>query len=156
MDKKFILILDAIVILGSLLTVFFVVGYTQPLAIGPLAGSEESLMFVFPSADYLMLDDNIKFESPTTIFIDDNLNLESGRYYIKIDSGLSSDVREIKVGVDVVLQIRRLSNGSVGVFNVGESALEVETYKIGNSINSSLIYVGISSGNGGNEWWSII
>lgn len=148
MDRKYLLIIDSIILVGSLLTVFFVVGYTQPLAIAPL--NEESLIFTLPDVNYLLVDGDLKFSSPTTVFIGDSFNLESGRHYIKIDSGKTGEIREIKVETDVVLQIRRLSNGSVGVFNVGESALNVESYKIGTSTNLSLISVDSYSENGGN------
>lgn len=145
MNKKYLLIIDLILVLGSLLAVFFTVGYTQPLVIGPLSDSQESLMFVFPASDYLLLDDNIKFDSPQTFFVDDSLNLKSGRYYIKSISGLSSEVREIKSEIDLVLQIRKLQDESLGVFNVGESRLQLETYEVGTLVNSSLV------GSGGNE-----
>ena len=149
MDKKFILIIDAVVLLGSLLSAFFVVGYTQPLVIAPLNGGENSLMFTLPKVDYLLIDENLKFNSPKTVFIEDNLDLEPGRYYIKIDSGLSSEIRELKVETDIVLQLRKLDEDSVGVFNVGESALSIKAYEVGMLVNSSLINVGSSSGDGG-------
>ena len=144
--SKVFLIIDLILILGSLLSVFFIVGYTQPFAIAPL-NDGDSLIFVLPKIDYLLLDNNLKFDSPTTIFINDKgINLEPGRYYMKIDSTESSEIREIKIEVDIVLKLKRLDDGFVGAFNVGNSALKVETYKVGTLINSSLVYS--AGGNG--------
>ncbi|HLC73147.1 hypothetical protein J4416_01070 [Candidatus Pacearchaeota archaeon] len=147
-NQKKLLIIDSVVVIGSLLTLFFLVGYTQPLVIAPFSdgSTENSLIFSLPSIDYLLLDNNIKFDSPQTIFVDDvPLNLEPGRYYIKVISGLSGEIREINTELSISLEIRRLSDGSVGVFNIGKSNLVVETYKIGTIVNSSLVYTGSSS-----------
>ncbi|MBS3084228.1 hypothetical protein J4423_05460 [Candidatus Pacearchaeota archaeon] len=148
MNKKYLLIIDSVLILGSLLSMFFVVGYTQPLVVAPLNDNGESLMFTLPNVDYLLVDEDLKFGSPKTVFIDEDFNLPLGRYYIKIDSSGKSEIREIKSQVEIILKLKKLEDGSVGVFNVGDSALKVEAYKIGTSINSSLISVDSSSGNG--------
>ena len=152
MNKKYLLIADLILILGSLISVFFVVGYTQPLAIAPLKESG-SLMFTLPKVDYLLIDEDIKFGSPVALFIGENLNLVPGRYYVKIDSNESIEIREIKAETDISLQLNKIDSNSVGVFNVGKNVLKVETYKVGTLINSSRVYVDISSANGGNGQW---
>ncbi|MEK6886984.1 MAG: hypothetical protein AABW88_04065, partial [Nanoarchaeota archaeon] len=68
--------------------------------------------------------------------------LKSGKYYVKSVYGLSSEVREIKTEVEITLELMKLEDGSLGVFNIGKSDLNVETYETGSLINNSLVYAG--------------
>ncbi len=145
MNKKYILIADLILVFGSLISIFVLVGYAQPLVTAPLLGnsSEQSLIFAFDSADYVLIDDNFQFDSPDTFFADgESFVLKSGKYYVKSVYGLSSEVREIKTEVEITLELMKLEDGSLGVFNIGKSDLNVETYETGSLINNSLVYAG--------------
>ena len=141
-SKKFLLAIDAIIIFGSLISVFIIIGYTEPFVIAPLEENKSSLMFVIPSSDYILIDDNIDFTSFDTVFMDDVIALETGRYYIKTTSGLKSEINEIKTEVDVILQFRRLSDNSIGVFNIGQERLQLDKYNMGMIEASSLAYPG--------------
>ena len=139
-NKKNILIIDSILVLGILISAFLLIGYSQPLAIGPLYEEpKNSLIFSIQTTDYIILDSNLNFDSPHTIFIDDKLTLEPGTYYIKTFSELSSEIREIKSEIVLELQIRRINDGLIGLFNIGSSPVQVETYNVGSLINYSLI-----------------
>lgn len=143
LDKKYLLIIDAILIFGTLFSLFLVLDYRQALVIAPI-DSGEHLLFTLPDVDYILVDDNSKFDSPETYFIGDNIELEEGRHFIKFFDKLSSEIREINLELDVSLKIRRLQNGSVGIFNVGDSSLQIDTYRTGNLIDTSFV-------NGGNN-----
>ena len=139
MIKKYLLIIDSILILGSLLTIFFMVGYTQPLVISGF--NDESIrLFVLDQIDYLEIDSDLSFESPKTVFIDDGsiLELEEGKYYFKKTSGISSEILKITLEVPVRLQFHRLLDGQVEVLNIGGSKIRVNSYEQGYLVNSSL------------------
>jgi len=142
-SKKNILIIDAILLIGILTLIFVLVGYSQPLAIAPLPSESraESLLFYLPKTDFVLIDDNSRFDSPDNLFIGDRISLESGKYFIKFFDGLKSEIRVIETEIDVVLEFR-LVDDKVGVFNVGERALGVETYDKGTLVDSSLAYIG--------------
>ena len=148
MGKKTILIIDSILLFGILISIFLLVGYTQPLAIAPLPSDSQngSLLFYLPKTDFIILDDNSRFDSFETIFIKDNVRLEPGRYFIKFFSGFNSEIRQIDIDTDnVVLEFKAVDN-KIGVFNIGEKALNVETYDTGSLIDNSIAYVGGKNG----------
>lgn len=131
-NKKYLLVIDAILIFGSLLSIFFIVGYTQPLAIAPLDEERESLLFILPLTDYILIDDNVKFDSSETIFTGERIDLEKGRYFIKFYNGLTGEVRQLDLEIDVLLEFRKQDN-KINVFAIGDS-VEVETYDLGTLI----------------------
>jgi hypothetical protein len=143
MISRNILIIDAILVFGILTAIFLLVGYTQPLVIAPLSSSSNtsSLLFYVPQTDFVLIDKSSKFDSSDTIFIGENVKLESGRYFIKFFDGLRSEIRQIDVETEVVLEFKNLGD-KIGVFNIGDIALNVETYDKGSLINSSVVYVG--------------
>ena len=141
-NKRFLIAIDAVIILGSLISIFFIVGYSQPLVIAPIDSENGDLLFTLPANDYILIDDNSQFDSFETIFIDESINLESGRYFIKFFDGLKSEIRQIDTEENLVIEFRELEDGSIGVFNIGEDILKVETYKIGTLVNSSFVYTG--------------
>lgn len=146
MDKKYLIIIDAVVLLGSLLTIFLLLDYSQPLVIAPLSSEQADLLIIIHSKDYIILDDSSKFDSPQTIFIDDYISLESGIYFIKFSNNGKSDIRQIEFELDVKLQLRKLDDSNLGIFNIGESDLKIDTYEIGSLIDTS-----IASSGGNNE-----
>ena len=144
-SKKHLLIIDSILIIGILASVFMLVGYSgsfQPLAIAPLPSESENLLFVLPTNDYILIDDNSRFDSPETVFIGQEVSMAQGKYFLKFFNGLSSEIRQIDTEVDIVLEIRKIDERSVGVFNTGNSALNIETYDKGSLIDSSLAHNG--------------
>jgi len=148
--KRNLLIIDAILLFGILIAIFFLVGYTQPLAIAPLnSDSNSDLLFYLPKTDFVLIDDNSRFDSPETIFIGDRFELKSGRYFIKFHDGLKGEIRQVDVEIDVVLELKIIEN-ELGVFNTGKTALNIETYDKGSLIDSSIVYAGSSeNGRGG-------
>ncbi|MEK6908805.1 MAG: hypothetical protein AABX23_02000 [Nanoarchaeota archaeon] len=145
MDYKKLLIVDAILLFGFLSAIFFLVGYTPPLVISPLTSEYETLLFVLPSVDYILIDDNSRFNSPETIFINETISLKEGKYFIKFFDGLKGEIREINLELTVVLQFRALEDGTIGVFNLGDSTLQVDVYETGSLINSSIAYTGVEN-----------
>ena len=147
--KRNLLIIDAILLFGILISIFFLVGYTQPLAIAPLPSDSSYLLFYLPKTDFVLIDDNSRFDSPETIFIGDRFELKSGRYFIKFHDGLKGEIRQVDVEIDVVLELKIIEN-ELGVFNTGKTALNIETYDKGSLIDSSIVYAGSSeNGRGG-------
>ncbi|MBM3231920.1 hypothetical protein FJZ21_00880 [Candidatus Pacearchaeota archaeon] len=141
LNKKHILIIDAILIGAVLISVFFLVGYSQPLVIAPFS-EDANLLFTIPATDYVLIDDNSKFSSPKTVFIDESFTLEKGRYFVKFFDGTSSEVREITFEIDVEIELRRVDENQTGFFNIGETDLLINTYGTGSLVNTSLVYSG--------------
>ncbi len=134
-NHKHILAIDAILILGSLLLIAGIVGYSRPLAIAPLDESvttNTSILFEFKKADYILIDDNLDFTSPEQVYVKDfvTVNLEPGTYYWKAVGALSSEVRQLTIESVIDLQIRESENG-VLVVNSGNLELEVSVYNQG-------------------------
>lgn len=142
-DNKFLLIIDAILLIGILGSLFLLVGYTQPLAIAPINFESEtySLLFHLPKTDFIMIDDTSRFDSADTIFLNDSFVLEEGRYFIKFFDGFNSEIRQLDVETKITLKFMVFED-KTGLFNLGDFALNVETYDKGSLVNSSLAYIG--------------
>ncbi len=130
-ENRHIYALDFIIIVGTLIGMFFAVGYVTPLVIAPLDGLEtynNSVLFSFDKASIILIDDNIDFTSPQEIFIEDNLiiNLKPGTYYWKIEN--INDVRKFTINSEVSLKVRP-GNGNYEVVNAGNTALDVGIYE---------------------------
>lgn len=142
MDKKYLLIIDSIVLIGSLLTVFFIVGYTQPFAVAELPGEKTNILFTFPSKDYVIIDTNSRFDSPETLFIDETISLLPGKYFIKFFNGNKNEIREISIDLSLDLKVVKVDDENLGFANVGESDLLINTYDIGSLVDSSVAFSG--------------
>ncbi len=136
MRKKHILIVDAILILGSLLIVVLFVEYTQPLVIAPLNNYltfNTSVLFQFKDADSILIDDNLEFTSPDIIFVEDDalVTLEPGNYYWKVVGTFESEVRQFTIQSQIDLRIRDTGNDIYEIVNSGNDQLSVEIYNRG-------------------------
>lgn len=132
MKDKHLLKIDLVLIIGSLATLVFLVGYVNPLVIAPLNDfetSEGDILFVIDKADVLLVDDNLDFTTPDEYKIQDGLkiNLESGKYYWKVVGVLGSEIRTLTINSVVSLKLKNI-NGSYGVVNSGNTKLNVDIY----------------------------
>jgi len=144
-NKKYLLVVDSILLAGLLLLAFIYIGYSQPLVTGPLSDGASSLMFEISSdTNYVIVDDNLQFDSPKTLFIGDVFSLDPGRYYIKSFFESSGQVRELSSEIVLNIQIKRTTDNSVGIFNVNKFPIHVDTYNIGSLINSSEVKGGVA------------
>jgi hypothetical protein len=149
-QTKHILVVDALLILGSLIGLVLLVGYARPLVIAPLDGAvseNASVLFVLARGDTVLIDDNLEFTSPDEIHVDDSLvvTLESGVYYWKVRGAFESDVRRLTILSHVDLRLRRENDGSVAVVNSGTERLAVSTYEQGILSGQHTVDVGESS-----------
>lgn len=147
-NHKHILLIDTILILGTLLLIAGFVGYSRPLVIAPLddfVTSENSVLFVFEKADVVLIDDNLQFSSPQEIYVEDNIliTLPAGVYYWKVVGAIASDVRQLTIESSIDLKIRESENGTISVVNSGSIPLEVSVYDKG--ILSDRIVVDVDS-----------
>ena len=134
--EKNILVIDAILIIGSLLIVAGFVGYARPLIIAPLDDYKtfsNSILFEFEKADVVLIDDNLEFSSPEEIHVKDNIivNLEPGIYYWKVVGALNSEVRQFTIESEVDLRIKESFDGMYEVVNSGNTRLNVDVYDHG-------------------------
>jgi hypothetical protein len=137
-NKKYLLIIDSILLAGLFLLAFIYIGYSQPLVTGSFSEESSSLMFEIPSdTDYVIVDDNLQFDSPKTLFIGDVFSLDPGRYYIKSFFESSGQVRELSSEIILNLQVKRTTDDSMGIFNVNKFSVHLDTYNIGSLVNSS-------------------
>lgn len=140
-NRKHLLIIDSILIFGILISIFLLVGYSQPLVIAPLPSEEGSLLFYLPKTDFIILDDNSRFDSASTIFAGEQIELQEGRYFIKFFDGSKGEIRQIDIQLRTTLEFKLIDN-RMGVFNKGDRAINVETYDKGSLIGSSIAYSG--------------
>ncbi len=131
--KKHIVLFDLLLVVGTLVTIAFFVGYSQPLVIAPLDGeitTQTKVLFAFDKADTILIDDNLEFTSPTTIHAEDSLviTLEPGVYYWKVVGAQASEVRTLTIESSVDLQLRATED-SYSVVNAGNAPLDVSVYE---------------------------
>lgn len=141
-NKKYILIIDSILLIGVLVLAFLLIGYSRPLVIAPLSSEQENLLFMLPNVTYVLIDSTSAFDSPETIFLDEPFDLESGRYFLKFFDGAKSEIREIRFDLDVRLELKNINSNNSGIFNIGQTDLKIDTYNTGSLINSSLAQSG--------------
>ncbi len=135
MERKYLLLIDAFLIVGSLFLIGGIIGYSTPLVIAPLDGystTDTSVLFEFDKADMIMLDDNLEFTSPEKIYVEDNIviNLKPGIYYWKAVGGRESEVRELTIESEINLRIEESDKG-YEVVNSGNTRLNVDVYNQG-------------------------
>lgn len=143
---KNIIKIDLVLIIGTLVVLIFLVGYSRPLVIAPLNKYESSngeVLFVVENADTLIIDDNIEFSSPEKYNIKDGLkiNLEPGKYYWKAAGILGSDIRVLIINSEVNLKLIKTENG-YGVVNDGNVGLNVDVYDGKYLINETELGIG--------------
>ena len=134
-NKRHILAIDFIVLIGSLLIIASLIGYSRPLVIAPLEDTtttDTSILFEFERAEVILIDDNLEFTSPQKIYVEDNLviNLKPGVYYWKVQGALFSDVRKLTIESEVELKIRR-ADDKYELVNSGNTRLNVDIYESG-------------------------
>ena len=125
--------IDLVLIIGSLATLVFLVGYVNPLVIAPLDNyetSERDILFSIEKAENLIIDDNIDFTTPDEYKIKDGLKirLEPGKYYWKVTGILNSNVKILTIKSEVNLELRKIDDENYGVVNAGNVQLNVDIY----------------------------
>ena len=146
-NNKHILALDFIVVVGSLLIVAGLVGYSRPLAIAPISDfntTETSVLFEFEKANLILIDDNPEFTSPEEIFVKDNLviNLKPGVYYWKVQGTLQSEVRKLTIESEVDLRLRKgAEKDNYEIVNAGNTRLNVDIYE--NNVLTKNVVLGV-------------
>jgi len=131
--NKNLLKIDLVLIIGSLATLVFLVGYVNPLVIAPLDNyetSERDILFSIEKAENLIIDDNIDFTTPDEYKIKDGLkiSLEPGKYYWKVTGILNSNVKILTIKSEVNLELRKIDDENYGVVNAGNVQLNVDIY----------------------------
>lgn len=132
MDSKKVLAIDMVLIVGTLLVLGVLVGYSTPLVISPinnLSTTSSDILFSIKNADTLLIDDNINFSSPEEYDLKDKMrvSLEPGIYYWKAVGVLQSEIRTLTVQTAVILELRQGKDG-YSVVNAGNVALNVDVY----------------------------
>jgi hypothetical protein len=132
-----ILVIDTVLILGSLIAIAGIIGYTQPFATAPL--QSDSTIFTLNNVDYILIDDALDFSSPERIDLNEDVlvSLPSGHYYFKI-VGDASEVREMTLEFDLKI-LFDVSGNEVRVINYGSNDLEVSVYTHGTYTESKSI-----------------
>jgi len=148
--------LDLIILLGSLIAIITVIGYTRPLIIAPIDNfvtTNNSVLFAFDKANIIYLDDNINFTSPERIYAKDNLliNLKPGKYYWKIEGVGQSEIRELTIKSSIDLRLREV-NETYEIVNSGNSKLNVEIYDKGSLVGNVVLDVDKSMNASGTEF----
>jgi hypothetical protein len=133
---KLVYIIDALIIVGTIIAIFGTLGYfgyLEPLIIAPiddLVTSNTSVLFSFENADTIYIDDNMNFTSPEKIYVENGLEvkLEPGTYYWKIEGVFESEIRKFTILSRIDLQLREAGYEYYEVVNSGNIRLNVEVY----------------------------
>src|SRR3989338_960683 len=120
-------ILDLIVVVGSALTLLWLVGYIQPLVIAPVDGlvtGNASLVFSFEKADRLYISTSRDFSDAQAITGEnEKISLSPGTYYWKVEGLGESEIRMLTILDSVALEVRR-HDGGIEVVNVGRETIK--------------------------------
>lgn len=137
-NKKIILI-DAVLVLGSLLVIAGIVGYTQAFVVAPI--ESDSTIFVFENVHTLIIDDNLDFDSPESIDLSEDIvvSFPPGNYYWKI-IGDETEIRQLTIEFDLQILFDVNSNGEVRVLNSGDKNIDVSVYNQGVFSGTKLIF----------------
>ena len=71
-NKKYILGIDLLVVVGTLVVIAILVGYARPLVIAPtdeLSTRNTAVLFSFEKANLILIDDNLEFSSSEEIYV---------------------------------------------------------------------------------------
>ena len=133
MKNKHIYAIDLVLIIGSLISVLFLVNYSTPLVISPLNNyetTETAILFSIEKADSILIDDNSDFTTPEEYSVSDGaeINLKPGIYYWKAVGISSSETRTLTINSEIDLRLEKLDNGNYDVVNAGNTRLNVEAY----------------------------
>jgi hypothetical protein len=143
---------DFVLIVGSLILLMILVGYSRPMILSPLDDlrTTDSVLFSIESAEEILIDDNIDFTSPERYVLEDDLeiSLEPGKYYWKAKGLLSSEIRSLEIKSLVELKLVG-KEGNYSVVNVGNTLLNVDIYNGTSLVDSVSVGIGgeVSGGN---------
>ncbi len=144
LEKKHILAIDMILIVGTAIALLGIIGYTKPLVIAPideLQTTNTSILFEFEKGNIILIDDNPYFTSPEKILAENNLviNLKPGKYYWKVQGAFSreSEVRELTILSEIELKLKKTADG-YAVVNAGNVELNVEIYN-NNTLSETVV-----------------
>ncbi len=146
MENKHILKIDLVLIVGTVILLMVVVGYSRPLIIAPLNELETtkgSVLFSIEKADEILIDDNINFTTPDRYFVRDGLeiSLSPGKYYWKALGVIDSGVRTLTI--NSVVDLRFVEGKELfEVVNAGNVRLSVDIYNGSEKIDSVSVDVG--------------
>jgi hypothetical protein len=145
MNKKHIIMIDLIVVVGTLVIIAGFVGYSRPLVISPLDDlitSDTSVLFSFQKADVILIDDNRDFTSPAKYQAENNLviNLRPGIYFWKVEGTLASFTRKLTIESEVDLMLKD-DGENYRVVNSGNTKLSVDIFENGTLTGNVIIDV---------------
>lgn len=135
---------DLILISGSILIVLgFAFFFIQNKDVGIETGQQlpSNSLFSFRSGSVILIDNNVKFESPEKIEAKDNLLivLKRGVYYWKIADAIPEDIVLFNItAYEAVLKLKKLAEG-YDVVNSGNSTLNVDIYAKGKLTGSVIL-----------------
>jgi hypothetical protein len=137
--------IDLILIVGSLVFLLVLVGYSQPMILAPLDNlkTSESVLFSVENAQEILIDDNLDFTSPERYVLEDSLRitLDPGKYYWKAVGILPSEIRSLEIKSRVELKLIS-NNGEYSVVNIGNTRLDVDVYNGTKLVDSRDVGIG--------------
>ena len=136
--SKYILVIDAVLILGSLLLIAGYVGYTQPFATAPLEDSS-TILFSFSGGNSVLIDTDLSFGSPGLHTVGDSFSLNPGTYYWKVVFNGVSDVRSVTLESPTTFLLTKSDDGALIVINSGLERVSVTTYNRGNEVGTTFV-----------------
>lgn len=143
MERKMIYLIDAVLLVGTILAIsgimFYGGGEITGLIVGPTLNepsdglvTTRAVLFSIENADVIFIDDNAEFTSPEIMNVHDGLEvvLEPGLYYWKANGLRDSEIRTLTIESRVELRLRETDEG-YEVVNGGNARLNVDVYENG-------------------------
>ena len=132
-SQKHVVAIDMVLIVGSLIVLAWLVGFSSPLVISPIADYESvgsDILFYIENADKILIDNDMDFVDADEYLLREGfkLSFEPGIYYWKAVGVMESEVRSLTIVDAVVLNVIESKNGSYEVVNAGSIGLNVEIY----------------------------
>lgn len=124
--------IDYIIVIITVLSLFAVGGFAQPLVIAPLNDIETTdtrILFSIDRAEYVLIDDNMDFTTPDRYEVRDGMkiDLEPGVYYWKAVGVTESEIRTLTINTELNLELQEFGS-EYNVLNAGNIPLNVEVY----------------------------
>jgi len=128
MKNKNIIVIDLVLIVGTLILLGSLYSFSSPVFFAP--ETDESVLVDIGDAEVFLIDDDGEFNSPEAILVEDGviLSLEPGFYYWKYTGTVNSEIGWFQIETDVELEIRDIE-GRFVIVNIGEESLDIDVYQ---------------------------
>jgi|TARA_Y100000310_G_scaffold69290_1_gene64737 hypothetical protein len=133
MNKKQIITIDFILVIGTIIVVASLIKYSEPFIVAPISNTKNTnILFEFEKTNLILVSQDVNFKSIKEIHPKDNLmiNLKPGKYYWEFVNISDNEIKEFSILSKVDLKFVD-KDDKFEVVNVGDTKLNVKLYNHG-------------------------